>query len=202
MATDRYKRTRFLVVGHKDCIPAELEIFLLHHGAQLQRHLTSLRSALATLRTEKFDCIFVESALEDGDGLILAPTIKRASPRTIAILISNENRWATSEAARQLGFDEIFHRDMPGAYMSDEVEALLQKLSPGSRGKSLIESRIHLLSIREREILMDIATGATTREIAMKRHNSEATVKSHLTSIYRKLDVRNRVEAIAALQNN
>jgi DNA-binding NarL/FixJ family response regulator len=49
---------------------------------------------------------------------------------------------------------------------------------------------------------MDIATGATTREIAMKRHNSEATVKSHLTSIYRKLDVRNRVEAIAALQNN
>lgn len=91
---------------------------------------------------------------------------------------------------------------MPGAYMSEEVEALLQKLSPSSRGKSLIESRIHLLSIREREILMDIATGATTREIAMKRHNSEATVKSHLTSIYRKLDVRNRVEAIAALQNN
>ena len=202
MATDRYKRTRFLIVGEKECLPAELALFLTHHGAQFQRHLTSLRGALATLRTEKFDCIFVDSALEDGDGLILAPAIKRASPRTIAILISQESRWATNEAARQLGFDEIFHRDMPGAYMCEEVETFLQKLSPGEKSKSLIESRIHLLSIREREILMDIATGATTREIAMKRHNSEATVKSHLTSIYRKLDVRNRVEAIAALQNN
>lgn len=202
MATDRYRRTRFLIVGEKECLPVELALFLTHHGAQFQRHLTSLRSALATLRTEKFDCIFVDSTLEDGDGLILAPTIKRASPRTIAILISYESRWATSEAARQLGFDEIFHRDMPGAYMCEEVETLLQKLPPGGKSKSLIESRIHLLSIREREILMDIATGATTREIAMKRHNSEATVKSHLTSIYRKLDVRNRVEAIAALQNN
>jgi DNA-binding CsgD family transcriptional regulator len=86
--------------------------------------------------------------------------------------------------------------------MVEEMEALLQMLSPMSKNKSMVESRIHLLSIREREILMDIATGATTREIAMKRHNSEATVKSHLTSIYRKLDVRNRVEAIAALHQN
>lgn len=202
MATDRYKRTRFLVVGQRESLPQELEALLTHHGAQLKRQVTSLRSALATLRTEKFDCIFVDSNLEDGDGLILAPTIKRSSPRTIAILISHESRWATSEAARQLGFDEVFLRDMPGAYMCEEIETLLGKLSPGSKATSLIESRIHLLSIREREILMDIATGATTREIAMKRHNSEATVKSHLTSIYRKLDVRNRVEAIAALQKN
>jgi len=58
---------------------------------------------------------------------------------------------------------------------------------------------LQLLTATELEILGDIATGATTLEIARTRHNSEATIKTHLTSIYRKLQVRNRVEAIAKL---
>jgi DNA-binding NarL/FixJ family response regulator len=55
------------------------------------------------------------------------------------------------------------------------------------------------LTATERAILDLMATGATTSEIARSRHNSEATIKSHLTSIYRKLGVRNRVEAVRLL---
>ena len=54
--------------------------------------------------------------------------------------------------------------------------------------------------MREREILKDISTGKRTLEIAATRHISEGTIKSHLSSIYRKLGVRNRVEAIAAIK--
>lgn len=60
---------------------------------------------------------------------------------------------------------------------------------------------LRYLTTTEREILSDIATGATTFEIARSRHNSEATIKTHLTAIYRKLQVRNRVEAIAKLNS-
>jgi DNA-binding NarL/FixJ family response regulator len=56
------------------------------------------------------------------------------------------------------------------------------------------------LTSSERAILDQLAQGLTTREIAQVRHNSEATIKSHLTAIYRKLGVRNRVEAIAHLK--
>lgn len=54
---------------------------------------------------------------------------------------------------------------------------------------------IQTLSLREREILRFVAEGLTNKEIANKLHLSVQTVKVHLTRIFRKLGVRNRVEA-------
>lgn len=51
------------------------------------------------------------------------------------------------------------------------------------------------LTPREQEILAFLTAGRTTREIGMALYLSEATVKTHLTHIYRKLGVSNRTEA-------
>jgi DNA-binding CsgD family transcriptional regulator len=53
------------------------------------------------------------------------------------------------------------------------------------------------LTPRERDVLERLATGARTREIARQLEISEPTVKRHLTNLYRKLGVTNRVEAVA-----
>ena len=164
------------------------------------RQVSTLRAALAYIRTERFDLFIVERDLEDGDGIVLAPTIRRIHPYSFSILITAPHGWATYEAARQLGFSEIVGIESTAA----DINSLAEKLH-APRGEPIKTADkavvgIHLLSLREREILMDLATGATTEEIALKRHNSIATIKSHLTSIYRKLGVRNRVEAISKIQ--
>ena len=51
------------------------------------------------------------------------------------------------------------------------------------------------LSMREREVLLLLSTGATNREIAETLHVSAETVKKHAAALYRKLGVRNRTEA-------
>ena len=51
------------------------------------------------------------------------------------------------------------------------------------------------LSTREREVLELIADGATNREIADALFLSPHTVKEYTSSLYRKLNVRNRAEA-------
>jgi ATP/maltotriose-dependent transcriptional regulator MalT len=56
------------------------------------------------------------------------------------------------------------------------------------------------LSGREREVLERIADGATNREIALALHLSPHTVKEHTSALYRKLDVRNRAEAVQKAQ--
>ena len=56
------------------------------------------------------------------------------------------------------------------------------------------------LSGREREVLERIAGGATNREIALALHLSPHTVKEHTSALYRKLDVRNRAEAVQKAQ--
>ena len=55
------------------------------------------------------------------------------------------------------------------------------------------------LSEREREILSAAVTGLAAREIAAKFTISEATVRSHLASIYAKLGVTGRVELLARI---
>ena len=52
------------------------------------------------------------------------------------------------------------------------------------------------LTQREREVLLCLVKGSTNKEIAEDLFISEKTVKSHLSSIFRKLNVSRRLEAI------
>jgi LuxR family maltose regulon positive regulatory protein len=71
-----------------------------------------------------------------------------------------------------------------------EIKATQDKAPPGG---DLIEP----LSQRELEVLHLIALGNTNQEIAAQLIVAPGTVKAHTASIYRKLDVANRTEAVA-----
>lgn len=53
-----------------------------------------------------------------------------------------------------------------------------------------------MLTARELEVLIALKDGLKTEEIAQRLLLSPSTVKTHLGSIYRKFEVRNRVEAV------
>lgn len=55
--------------------------------------------------------------------------------------------------------------------------------------------RLGKLSVREREVLQMASAGLTNAEIARRLAVTVHTVKFHLASIYRKLEVSNRTEA-------
>jgi len=73
---------------------------------------------------------------------------------------------------------------------SDSVSAVPEKASPT---RDLLEP----LSPRELEVLDLIALGNTNKEIAQQLIVAPGTVKAHTASIYRKLNVANRTEAVA-----
>lgn len=81
-------------------------------------------------------------------------------------------------------FDRAVTPRILGAYRKSVV--------PAQRG----QRRMDLLSDRETEVLRLMARGATNREMAVHLHVSEATVKSHIGSIFTKLQVRDRAAAI------
>jgi DNA-binding CsgD family transcriptional regulator len=52
------------------------------------------------------------------------------------------------------------------------------------------------LSDREREVMALLGAGLANKQIARRLEISEKTVKSHLTSVYRQIDVASRTEAV------
>jgi NarL family two-component system response regulator YdfI len=92
-------------------------------------------------------------------------------------------------------------------------QALFDTIRAAARGESLLPAAVvdrvvaHLakakpatgqpLSEREQEVMEMVAQGAANKEIAVRLHISERTVKAHVTGIFDKLGVNSRAEAVA-----
>ena len=62
-----------------------------------------------------------------------------------------------------------------------------------------IATRVANLTQQQYRILMMFAQGMLNKQIAYDLNVSEATIKAHATAIFRKLDVRNRTQAVIAI---
>ncbi|MEN9678680.1 MAG: hypothetical protein RIS76_4576, partial [Verrucomicrobiota bacterium] len=56
--------------------------------------------------------------------------------------------------------------------------------------------RLERLSAQERRVLALVAEGHTNKEVAGSMNLTEGTVKNYLGSVFEKLEVKNRTEAV------
>jgi LuxR family maltose regulon positive regulatory protein len=90
---------------------------------------------------------------------------------------------------------ELLRRAAARGIKLDYVTRLLAALE-GETDKRATDELIEPLSDREMEVLRLLATPLSTPDIAQELYISVYTARSHIKSIYRKLDVHKRMEAI------
>ncbi|MET1060744.1 MAG: LuxR C-terminal-related transcriptional regulator [Nocardioides sp.] len=83
------------------------------------------------------------------------------------------------------------------------VAAVLAPWTPSTRERASAEEPVMRpdLSPRERDVLHELARGSTYADIAASLFVSENTVKTHVSSLYGKLAVNRRSEALAVARN-
>jgi DNA-binding CsgD family transcriptional regulator len=75
----------------------------------------------------------------------------------------------------------------------DATHRLLEHVAGTLPGAPIDDSRLAVLSDRERAILLELARGLSNAEIAAALHLAEPTVKTYLGRLRAKLDPRDRV---------
>lgn len=171
---------------------------------QIIAEAASATDGLKLLEEKSPELALVDVSLKDHDGIWFVREARaRGYTLPIVMLTMHEDDQHVTEAF-QAGANGYLVK-------SATQEEVAQALDQAAAGESYIHPRVAagvvryvksstreepLLSKREREILASAASGLSNHEIAEHLFLSLSTVKTHLHSIYRKLQVRDRTQAI------
>jgi DNA-binding NarL/FixJ family response regulator len=182
-----------LVVDDHDVVQWGFRL-LLSNQSWVQRCLTARTADEALELSARYepDVALIDLFLGHDSGAELCTTLRARHPRTRVLLISGAGRISHS-AARAAGASGFISKDRDA---EDVAKAVRLVGMGGTVFASAAERPAAPLSERERQVLGLMADGATNREIAARLYLSAYTVKEHTSALYRKLDVRNRAEAV------
>ncbi len=191
------RKLRVLVVDDHDVVHWGFRV-LLGEQPWVERCLAARTGdeALRLLPSLRPDVALVDLFLAGESGADVCDSIRKASPATRVLLISGAGRMSPA-AARAAGASGFVSKDWDAREVARAVRMVgcgMTVFEPTS------EQPAPMLSEREREVLDLIAAGSTNREIAEQLYLSPHTVKEHTSAVYRKLQARNRAEAVQRAQ--
>jgi DNA-binding NarL/FixJ family response regulator len=123
----------------------------------------------------------------------------------IAILSAHDSQQIVS-AARAVGAVGFLSKRQPLATTIAGVEMVLSggRVFPSTAGPDdavdTLRKKLDSLSGAQRRVLLALASGDLNKQIAADLGVSEATIKAHLSAIFRKLSVTNRTQAILMMR--
>ncbi len=173
-----------------------------------QEHLvgaaTCEAAGLELVERHRPSMLFLSDTLEQGSGISLLMQIKQRWPNLhTLLLITQEHREAPIQAAIDAGCDGLLvesrlglgsalaalHAISGGGVYVDRSLTELFRRGPGDGGP------LEPLTGRERQVLTLVAQGDTNVEIGQRLFISADTAKTHLRSLCRKLQARDRTHA-------
>ena len=149
------------------------------------------REAIARARELRPDVVLMDVRMRDIDGIAATREISAAVPGTRTLVVSwSDEPEHVRDALAAGAHGYLVHGRFGPAELEDALRA--------EEGPTPSQGAEPRLTPREREILALVRRGKRNREIAAALGIEEKTVKNHLNSIYSKLDLAGRIEAMGS----
>jgi len=169
--------------------------------------------AVAAVAAHSPDVIVMDVRMPELDGIGATERITRDHPETRVLILTTFDLDEYAFAGLRAGASGFLLKNAP----PDDLVAAIRTVAAGdavvaprttrrlldafaqhlpSGAQASRDERLAHLTERERDVLQAIALGQSNHEIAGSLSVSEATVKSHVSRILTKLDLRDRVQAV------
>ena len=184
--------------------PKYLKDALPYYGYNVRVAIDGLQALeILTGEDTKYDIILLDVMMPNMDGWATLKAIrKHASTKYIPVImltaVSDEQKVV---AGLKIGADDYITKPFVLPNLLARMEAVLRRNEWANEATSAkrslkTDSPLKTLTNREREVLSLAAKGASNKDIAEKLILREVTVKSHLNSIFKKLHVTSRTQAV------
>jgi DNA-binding NarL/FixJ family response regulator len=159
---------------------------------------TSAAEVLALARSLSPGVLVVDARLLVDESTLSLTRLRRELPALHTVVVTEERDPAEIEAFFRAGASGVVLASIDPRDLAPAIVQAVTATAFHARGllrNGRAASARKELTPRERDVLTEVAGAHSNRFVAERLGLSEATVKFHLSAIYRKLGVHNRTEA-------
>lgn len=206
--------TRVLLVDDHPLTRDALATLLEQHGFAVVGQAGDGNEAIEAARRLQPDLVLLDLSMPDLDGLSALPRLREAAPECEVVVLTASGTEENLLAAIRGGAAGYLLKTEPperivefldgvaegeAALSGAVARRLLEQVRTGANHQGVPDPIAHALSARELEVLLLLDDHLGTDEIAKRLFISEHTVRSHVKSLLRKLQVSSRREALETL---
>jgi len=203
---------RVLLVDDDALVRAALRVILSSaDDVEVVGEVDDGAGVVAAVRAHRPDVVLMDIRMARTDGITATAALRRlAAPPQVIVLTTFQADEQVMSALRA-GASGFLVKDTPPAEIINAVRlvasgdavispsvtrTLLSHFGAGQESdrRRAASQRLATLTDREREVATAIGSGASNAEVAVALFLSEATVKAHVSRLFDKLDVVNRVQ--------
>jgi DNA-binding NarL/FixJ family response regulator len=206
-------KIRILIIDDQLIVREGLRMLIENHPGTKVVAMASTRSeALDIIAREPTDLIILNLELEGNSALSFIPQLREAAKDARILVLTGQRDSPTHQKAALHGATGVVLKEDAADLLLKAIEkvykgeAWLDRITLGSlifqmssQEKEAVDPRtrkIASLTERERQVIALIAEGLKNRQIAERLFISHVTVTHHLSSIYGKLGVSDRLELV------
>lgn len=157
------------------------------------------------------DLVLLDLHLPGASGFSALVHVRAQYPAIPIVVVSAHEEASVIQRSLAHGAVAYIPKSAPPAHIGEALHAVLAgdswappslQLStndPRAREEADFAERIKTLTPQQFRVLMMVAEGLLNKQIAYTLDVSEATIKAHVTAIFRKLGVQNRTQAVLAI---
>lgn len=191
-----------LVIDDHESVRAGIKAALSRAGHICVGEASSVSEARAQIAHTNPQVIIVDLSLPDGNGLEIVRWARSISNRIGIVVLTLNPAQDFLLTVMKSGASAFVEKSAPLVELISAIEhSQVAPLSFSAQGITRAIKKDHeanALTMRELQVLEKLSDGLSAGDIGLELFITEATVKTHLASIYRKLDSKNRIQAIIA----
>jgi len=164
---------------------------------------------LDKLKTFRPDVLLLDINMPKMNGLEVLKALKDRKSKVKVLVLTVHNETEYLMKAVDIGINGYVLKDSESAELKKAIftiadgETYIQPSLIPALNSKMIQKNEDELNKREMEVLKEMAVGKFNRDIAKEMKISERTVKNHISSIFKKLEVTDRTQAaVFAIRNN